>query len=163
MKKADRFLIGIVIGIVLLVAIAVIVTLRQPPPTYQPEESPDGVAYNYLLALQQKEYARAYGYLSPAIPGYPANSDAFAHTVRSYSWSFRFDEDTAVSISDTQINGDTAVAHAAITRFSQNEPFGGNTTTATFTLELRREAGAWKIWSGTRYWARCWENETGCN
>jgi len=163
MKKTDRFLIGIVVGIVILVTVALIVALRQPPPTYQPEDAPEGVAYNYLLALQQEDFTRAYGYLSPALPGYPADSDTFTYNMKSYSWMFRFDGDTAVSITDTQRNGEKATVHATTTRFRQGGLFDSNTTTAIFTLELRREGGAWKIWSATNYWARCWGSDAGCS
>lgn len=162
MKKVDRFLIGIVVGVVLLVAATLIVTLRQPSSTYQPEDTPAGVAYNYLLALQQEDFPRAYSYLSPTIPGYPANNDNFTRNVRGAPWSFRFDADTAVSITNTQLNGDQAIVHVAATRFHQAGLFDSNTTTTSFTIELRRQGNAWKIWSATRYWAGCWSREEGC-
>ena len=89
MKKTDKFLIGIVIGIVLLIAVAFAVALKKPDATYKAEDTPEGIAFNYLFALQQREYERAYGYLSPKIIGYPKNAEAFADDVREYSWNFR--------------------------------------------------------------------------
>ncbi len=163
MKKTDRFLVGIVASILVLVVVALIVALRQPPPTYQPEDTPGGVAYNYLLALQQKNYPRAYSYLSPTLDGYPADSDAFAHHLANYSWAFRFAEDTAVSIAETRlINNDDAVVRAAITQFRGEGLFGSSLTSTDFDLELRREQGGWKIWRGDRYWASCWNRAEGC-
>ena len=44
---------------------------------YQVEDSPEAVAYNYLMALQKKNFSKAYDYLSPDLPGYPADLDQF--------------------------------------------------------------------------------------
>jgi len=69
MKKSDKILIWIVGGIVLLVIAAFAIALVKPKPTYMADESPDGVAFNYLFAVQQGDYDRAYGYVSPSIDG----------------------------------------------------------------------------------------------
>jgi hypothetical protein len=42
MKSNDRFLIGIVVGVLLLVIISFVVVLRQPLPTYRPDDTPEG-------------------------------------------------------------------------------------------------------------------------
>jgi len=47
------------------------------PKAYQAEDSPEDIAYNYLMALVKKDFDRAYGYLSPDLPGYPEDIDAF--------------------------------------------------------------------------------------
>ena len=54
MKTTDKILIGIVAGIILLIIVALVVTLSRPEPTYQPEDTPEGIAHNYLLALQKE-------------------------------------------------------------------------------------------------------------
>lgn len=163
MKKADRFLIGIVVGIVVLVVVTLVVALRQPSPAYQPEDNPTGVAHNYLLALQQGDYARAYSYLSPKLPGYPVDEDAFTDTVIQYGWHFGFAQNTAVSIIDATTTGDRAIVRAAITEFGSGGPFGSDTNTTNFTLQLRYEAGGWKLWQGERFWMGCWNRAAGCN
>ena len=71
MKSTDKFLISIVIGIMLLVVVAFGIAFLRPEPTYQSEDTPEGVVHNYLMALQREEYYRAYSHLSPVIPGYP--------------------------------------------------------------------------------------------
>jgi len=55
MKSSDRFLIVIIIGIVLLAGGAFALTLTRPEPTYRSEDTPEGVATNYLLALLKRE------------------------------------------------------------------------------------------------------------
>ena len=65
--KQDRFLIVILGFILFLVVIAVgLFFIRQEPQTYGPEDSPEGVVRNYVLALQADDYLRAYGYLQDA-------------------------------------------------------------------------------------------------
>jgi hypothetical protein len=162
MKKTDRFLIAIVAGIVVLVAVTLIVTLRRPAPAYQPEDTPEGVAHNYLLALQQKEYARAYGYLSPRLPGYPATESEFAQQTAQHGWTFRFDENTAVSIRDVTVSGDQATVHAVSNRFYSESLFVSSVSSSDFDLHLRREDGAWKIARADRYWLNCWSQSSGC-
>lgn len=52
-KGADRFLIVLVIGILLAVVITVVVASQRPGRgAYQPDDTPEGVVFNYLLALQ---------------------------------------------------------------------------------------------------------------
>jgi hypothetical protein len=70
MKGTDRFLIGIVAGVVILVvAVLAIALLRPNQPSYEPDDTAEGVAHNYLLALQLEDYGRAQGCLSRSLPG----------------------------------------------------------------------------------------------
>ena len=78
MKGTDKFLLAIVAGVVFLVALAFAVTLLRPERTYRPEDTAEGVAYNYLLAIQEHDYPRAYSYLSLQLKGYPPSAEAFA-------------------------------------------------------------------------------------
>jgi hypothetical protein len=162
MKKIDRFLVVIVAGIVVLVVVTLIVTLRQPAPAYQPENTPEGIAHNYILALQQKDYERAYSYLSPTLPGYPVNSMEFMQHTSQHRWRFQFDENTTVSISDVTVIGDQATVEAASNRFSSDGLFGGSISVSHFELQLRHENGVWKIVQADRYWANCWNQSDGC-
>jgi len=69
MKSADRFLLAIIAGIVALVVAALALALMRTPQGYLPDTTPGGVAHNYLLALKQRDSARAYGYLLPDLAG----------------------------------------------------------------------------------------------
>ncbi len=63
--KQDRFLTGILIGIALLIVAALIVFFsRQKQATYVPDSTPEGVVHNYVLAILNKDYQKAYGYLA---------------------------------------------------------------------------------------------------
>jgi len=46
MKITDKFLIGSVAGVILLVSVAFAVAFLRPKPTYQSDDTPEGVAHN---------------------------------------------------------------------------------------------------------------------
>jgi hypothetical protein len=63
--KRDRFLIGILVGIGLLVVVALAVFFtRQVSQGYVAETTPDGVVHNFFFAYQQRDFERAYSYLA---------------------------------------------------------------------------------------------------
>ncbi len=63
--KRDRYLIGIVVGIGVLIVVAVgMFILRRDTQGYLSEETPDSVVHNFILALHQEDYNKAYGYLA---------------------------------------------------------------------------------------------------
>lgn len=162
MKSTDKFLIGIVAAIVLLVIVALAVTLSQPKPTYQAEDTPEGVAHNYLMALNREEYDRAYGYLSPDLAGYPVSAERFAEHVQNYSWSFRLDADTTLSIVSVKITGNHGNVKVRESRFRGGYLFESGQSTRLFDLEVKFEDNEWKIVDVDSYFARCWKQREGC-
>lgn len=165
MKKTDRTLIVIVSGIILLVVFAFAVALLRPKPTYQSESTPEGVAFNYLFALQQKDYERAYGYLSPSIKGYPADFEAFAEDVRDNSWNFNGldNTSTSVEVDPATITGQRADVTIKITYFYESGLFnsGQYTNSHNMTL-LQDESASWKITASDSYWFYCWSDPQEC-
>lgn len=163
MKSTDKFLTGIVIAVVLLVGVAFAVAFLRPKPTYRSEDAPEGVAHNYLLALQQANYERAYGTLAPTISGHPASAQAFADDIRNYSWNFRLDDtSTTLTVEAARITGDQAAVTVRETHFNQGGLFESSQYTNTFEMRLRREEGVWRIIGAESYWASCWDDQDGC-
>jgi hypothetical protein len=160
MKTTDKVLIGIVVGIALLIVVALVVTLRQP--TYQAENTPEGVAHNYLLALQKEEYERAYGYLSPTLKGYPASVEEFSEHIHDHSWRFRLGTDTTLSVGLARITGNSATVTVRESRFRGGDLFDSGQSTSVFKMELYLEDSEWKIVNSSYYFARCWNQEKGC-
>jgi len=164
MKKTDKILIGIVGGIILLVVVAFVVALAKPKPVYQAEDKPEGVAFNYLFALQQKEYERAYGYLSPDLKGYPKNLDAFVGDIRDHSWSFRDlnDSSTTVEVGAVETIGTRTDVHIVETHFREGGLFDSGSYTSNYVITLRQDAnGKWKIVEANSYWDSCWDTPSG--
>jgi hypothetical protein len=162
MKSTDKFLIGIVVGIVLLVVAAFVVTLTRPEPTYQAEDTPEGVAHNYLLALQKEDYQRAYGCLSPALKGYPISVEKFAEDVEDRSWLFRLDTDTTLAVESARVTANRTVVKVRESRFSGSGLFDSSQSTTIFKMELQLEDGEWKIVDADYYFAWCWGQSEGC-
>lgn len=165
MRSTDKFLIGIVAGVLVLVGVAFAVAFLRPEPTFRPDDSAEGVAHNYLLALQQADYERAYGYLSPSLKGYPDSAEAFARDARNYQWNFGAgSESITLEVKSARVIGEQTVVEVQETRFYEGGLFDSSQYTNTFdmTLRLDGESGAWKITASGSYWAECWDELNGC-
>jgi hypothetical protein len=161
-KSTDKFLIGIVAGIILLVVVALGVALNRPKPTFQADDTPEGVAHNYLLAIQQEDYERAYGYLSPGLTGYPDSVEAFVRNVRDNRWQFGGDAETSLKIKSTAITRQLAVVEVQASRFYRGSLFDSGQSTSEFEMQLQQQDTGWKIIDSTDYFASCWVYDDGC-
>lgn len=162
MKRSDMTLIGIVAGIVILVVAAVVVTLSRPEPTYQADDTPAGVAHNYLLAVQKDDYERAYSYLSPNLPGYPETLGDFIRSLDQDRWRFRRDTDVSLTVESTEIIAQEAIVEVRESRFYGGGLFDSGQSSNIFELQLEQVAGTWRVVGGDYYFAWCWENDEGC-
>jgi hypothetical protein len=164
MKTTDKFLLGLVAGVVLLVGAAFAVVLLRPKPAYRADDTPEGVAHNYLLALQQSDYERAYGYLSPTLRGYPDSLDEFVENVEDNEWQFQQDDSITLSVESAKITGERATVTVQKKVFYGGGLFDNYEYTDTFKMTLRLDtvSGNWKISDSDDYWAWCWSNENVC-
>lgn len=163
MKSSDKFLIAIVAGIILLVVVAFILTLNREEPTYQAEDTPEGIAFNYLLAIQKEEYARAYGYLSPSLRNYPATLQAFEDDIGDNPWDFHNRQENLLAIRETDINGDHATVKVyETTYYGGGDLFNSGQYTYAFDMKLELEDGVWKIVDSPYYFAWCWTHGDKC-
>ena len=148
--KQDRFLFIIlgVIGALVVIALALFF-VRRGMQAYGPEDSPNGVANNYVLALQMGDFKRAYTYLSEG-SGKP--------TELTFQQEF---SNRQLDISSASIQIDPAViagdsASISVTLQYNNGPFGEsypNMQNGT----LVRQGGVWKINSlPNPYWGYDW-------
>ena len=154
--KQDRFLFGILIFIGLLVVTAVaLFIVRNHAPAYGPEDTPQGVVYNYAVALQLNDYARAYGYLAKKDnqPTYDNFQHAFLARQLDTSAS-------ALQIGDVQMlaNGDAwvnvTIQYAGSGVFNSGYSLPDKAT-------LVKQNGVWKItYLPNPYWAYDWYQPT---
>lgn len=138
--KQDRFLIGILVGIALLVVVAVgLFFARREVQEYGPEDSPQGVIRNYVLALEKGDYQRAYGYLREADwkPDYDQFRSAFL--TRQLETT-----NAAVQIGEVRETGVDAVVGLVVMRGGR-EPFGDVYRESTRALLEKDGNGNWKI------------------
>lgn len=145
-------LVGVVIAIVLL---------RSGEVSYQPDDTPEGVAHNYLLALQWEDDERAYSYLSPTLPGYPATAHEFTKDVDDHSWDFSRHDDVSLAVESVKVTGDRAKVSVRRTTFYRGGVFDSGQSSSTFEMTLLREADEWQVVEADRYWWKCWSLATG--
>ena len=150
--RQDRFLTGILVGIAVLVLIALAVFfLRQNSQSYITEESPEGVVHNYVLAVLNNDYEKAYGYLADLDnkPTYEQFRDAFLKGMVNPN-------NSAVDIGQSDINDDTASVEVALI-YSPSDPFSTGYRDVQRAI-LVRQGGTWKLSSmpGYYFWDYNW-------
>jgi hypothetical protein len=164
MKGSDRMLVGIVSGIVLLVVAALVLTLTRPPAEYQPEDSPAGVVHNYLLALQDEDYERAYRYLASSLKCRPSSAAELSDDVRRNSYLFGSpSEGRSWAVEDTTQRGTRATVEVAETRFRQRGLFESGQTFSRFEVALVLEEDGWRIVEADRYFNRWSWSSDNCS
>ncbi|HLF74294.1 MAG TPA: hypothetical protein VI524_08115 [Anaerolineales bacterium] len=153
--RQDRFLTGILIGIAVLVVLALaIFFIRSDTQTYVSDGAPEGVVHNYVLAVLNKDYEKAYGYLADLDhkPTYEQFRDAFLKGIVNPS-------NSAVDIGDSEINGDTASVEVAMI-YNPSDPFSTGYRDVQRAI-LVKQGGAWKLSSmpGYYFWEYSWYTE----
>jgi hypothetical protein len=154
--KQDRFLIGILVFIGLLVIAAVgLFFVRNQTPAYGPDDTPKGVLYNYAVALQLHDFERAYGYLADKSNKPTLEAFRQAYMTRQLDTST-----TALQIGEVQtIQNDQAWVNVTV-EYAGNGVFNSgwsNPDRAT----LVKQNGSWKItYLPNPYWGYDWYQPT---
>lgn len=138
--KQDRFLIGILVGIVLLVLIAVgLFIARGGEQEYGLDDTPQGVIRNYVLALEKGDFQRAYGYLYEASD--KPNFDQFRQSFLAQ----RLDTSgTALQIGEVRLTGAEATVDVVVIRGGSG-PFNDVYRENTRALLEMDSSSDWKI------------------
>jgi hypothetical protein len=153
--KQDRFLLGILVGIGVLVVVALaLFFVRQDEQEYVNDSTPEGVVHNYALALYRGDHKKAYGYLAEgeSKPTYNEFSESFfIHYMDPGNFG--------VEIGETKIDGEQAFVVLYLID-SPSDPFSsGHRWTETARLE--RQGGEWKILQMPyNFWDYSWYEPT---
>lgn len=150
--KQDRFLTGILVGIGVLVVVALTVFfLRRGSQTYRGEDAPEGVVHNYVLAVLNDDYEKAYSYLADLDnkPTYEQFRDAFITGAVNPN-------NAAVDIGHSEISGDSASVEVALI-YNPSDPFSTGYRDVQRAV-LVRQNGTWKLSSmpGYYFWDYSW-------
>lgn len=137
--KQDRFLLGILVGIGVLVVIALVLFFtRQDDQEYISEETPEGVVHNYALALYREDYEKAYDYLAEGEdkPTYNEFRQAFFN-------NYVDPGNAGLEVGETEIAGNEAFV-AVYLIYNPTGPFSGGYRNIE-TARLERQDGEWKL------------------
>ena len=152
--KNDKFLIGIVVGIVLLMIVAIsVVLLRGQSEEYVTDDSPAGVVHNYFLAIQRQDYDRAYSYLSDEVKSKP-DLDDFILVADNYGYR----SESSLKIGQSTIDDDRAQVEVTITTYTGGRLFDSGSYANRDTVHLRATPdNEWKIYQFPYpYWGYNW-------
>jgi hypothetical protein len=152
--KQDKFLTGILIGIGALIVLALaLFFLRQDKKEYISDSTPEGVVHNYVLAVLNKDYEKAYGYLAE-LDNKPAE-EAFK---QSFLNGIVNPENTGVEIGEVEIIDDDAFVDLTI-YYSYNDPFSSRYGSPD-RANLVEQNGEWKLsYMPYSFWDYNWYQE----
>lgn len=137
--KQDRFLVGILVGIGVLVVVALALFFtRQDNQVYVSEEAPEGVVHNYALAVYKEDYEKAYGYLAEA-----ENKPTYNEFRQAFFNHFVDPSNAGLELGETEITGNEAYVTVYLI-YNPSDPFSSGSRN-TETARLERQDGEWKL------------------
>ena len=137
--KQDKFLIGILIGIGVLVLLALgLFFTRQDKREYVAETEPEGVVHNYVLAVLNRDYEKAYSYLADL--KYKPTYEEFR---QSFINGMVYPNDVGLDIGEADIHGEEATVNLTL-YYSYNDPFSSRTGNPDRALLVKQD-GVWKL------------------
>ncbi|MGB9639484.1 MAG: hypothetical protein ACPL3P_03760 [Anaerolineales bacterium] len=152
--KQDRPL-RIIFSIILIligIALALFFT-RQHTLSYTDDVSPRGTVHNYVVALLQKDYEKAYSFLKDG--EYKPSFDNFRNAFLTGQVDIT---STSLEIGTVQQNGDQATVDLLIIHNS-TDPFTSGYNESTNATLIRDKSGSWKIATMPYpYWNWDWYN-----
>lgn len=152
--KQDKFLTGILIGIGALIVLALVLFFaRQDKKEYVLDSTPEGVVHNYVLAVLNKDYEKAYGYLADL-----DNKPTEEEFKQSFLNGMANPENTGVDIGEVEISGDDASVDLTI-YYSYNDPFSSRYGSPD-RANLVKQNGVWKLsYMPYSFWDYNWYQE----
>jgi hypothetical protein len=140
--RQDRFLIGILAGIGLLVIVSLVVYFsRRTALEYGPEDTADGVTRNYITALQKQEYERAYRYMASL----EKKPDLIRFTQPFTSYQSQDISVTGVEVTSTTVSQDGQSALVVLTLLRAGSGPFDQGYRETGSADLVLEGSEWKV------------------
>ncbi|MBM3126304.1 MAG: hypothetical protein FJZ87_14755 [Chloroflexi bacterium] len=152
--KQDRFLIGILIGIGLLIVLALALFFtRQDQREYLADHTPEGVVHNYVLAILNQDYQKAYGYLADL-----EHKPTYDEFRRSFFNGMVNPGNTGLDVGTAEIHDDEAVVTLTLF-YSYSDPFSSGYESMDRALLVEQD-GNWKLNSMPyNFWDYSWYQE----
>jgi hypothetical protein len=150
--RQDRFLLALLIAVLALVLVSLgLYAAQRSARDYGPEDEPAGVVRNYLLALQNQDYERAYAYLVEANA-----RPSFEDFQRAFIISSSDLYELAVQVGETEVVGREAAVNLVLIDHGSG-PLSDVFREATQATLERDAQGAWKLtYLPYPYWGFNW-------
>ncbi len=156
--KQDKFLIGILAGIGLLVVAAIVAVMLRAPGSeeYLNENTPQAVVHDYYLAIERKDYEKAYGYLADDL----TNKPTLEQFISQVSTNYRSGE-SSLKIGEVRPGDATTQVDVTITTYNVGGIFDSSRySTPDIALLRANAAGEWKLVQFPYpYWGWEWNQE----
>ncbi len=155
-KPSSRILIifGVVLVLLVVITVVLVLALGQRSVPLLPENTPEGTIQRYLQAVQDRDYQKAYGFLtvSPLPTGIPGGSNLpdydfwlrSAEHANTLSWR--------VILGNSWIRGNNATVDITAEVFSFQGPFSNPVRRINMTFSLIRKDSLWLITSPLDMW-----------
>lgn len=142
-STTDRFLIGIILGIIALLIIAgiTVLVLRQPVQEL-PAGTPGATIQQFYNALEQRDYGRAYALLSDTMSNKPTREQFISFNANNYGSN---QPTTRIQLDKETTTGNLATVTVKVTYYSTSPLSGTNEYSLTQTFSLQRENDTWRI------------------
>jgi len=143
-KSSSRWLLifGVTIGVLVIVAVVLVLTMPTPETRLLPEDTPEGIVQRYFLALQAEDYVTAYSYLSPPpTEKYPYEEWRGPFISSEEKPGFK------VTLGKSAVRGNEANVEVTVDTFRPSGPFDNPVRTQHITFFLKKEGTSWKITS----------------
>ena len=151
MKSSNRLLLWFGVAIGTLIALSIImVAVSSHQPKKVPPNTPQATVQNYLLALTDRDYPKAFGYLSPP----PQENLTYSNWVSQLtSGRPTVDGSWKASLGAITVSGNQATVEIIMSVFSPGGPFSDPIRTNNVTFTLTKTGNTWLITSPTYvYW-----------
>jgi len=153
--KQDRFLTGILAGIGVLTLLALVLFFVRQDDTkeYRVDASPEAAVYNYVLAITNDDYQKAYSYLAEKEhkPSYEQFRQSFFNGNVS-------PDNVGVDVGTAEISEDDALVNLSLV-YTPSDPFSGGYS-STDRAQLIRQNGEWKLtYMPYNFWSYDWYQE----
>ncbi len=144
MKSPNRLLLGLGIAIAALAVIAVaLVLFTQNTVSLLPQDTPQGTVQSFLLAIQNKDYPKAYNYLQLTEKGARVPYDEWVRDIPSTLPSSQ--SAWKATLGQATISGKNASVEVLVDTFRPNGPFGNSTFTQQVNFQLTKVGNSWLI------------------
>ena len=149
MKSSSKWLLGFGSALGILVVLAVVLVLTMPGDSeieLLPENTPEGIVQRYVYAIKEKDYKKAYGYLSTSAIADEGRYNSFEDWSRQLLNRSGGDPWRAI-IGDAEYSGGKAFLTVTIEFFDPEGLFNDPVRTWYYPFTLEQEDDVWKITS----------------